>query len=59
MRTQRLAIAGVALVASTILISCSSDDNNAPADSGVPIVADSTIASTPSADTVSADSTLP
>jgi hypothetical protein len=44
MRTKRFAIAGVALVASTLLMSCSSDDDDAPANSGAPIVADSTIA---------------
>jgi hypothetical protein len=47
MRTHRFAIAGIALVASTTLIGCGSDDNNAPANSGVPVVADSTIASAP------------
>ena len=53
MRTHRFAIAGVALVASTILISCGSDDDeDAPVDSGAPIVADSTIATLPIADTV-------
>jgi hypothetical protein len=47
MRTHRFAIISVALVASTTLISCGSDDNDAPADSGVPVVADSTIATAP------------
>ncbi len=60
MRTDRFAIACVALVTSMILISCGSDDDDAPADSGVPIVADSTIATLLIADTtieISTDST--
>jgi len=35
MHTSRYAIAGLALVASTVMISCSSDDNSTPSDSGV------------------------
>ncbi len=59
MRIHRFAIAGMALVASTILISCGSDDDNAPADSGVPVVVDSTIgtATLPIADTTIDDAT--
>jgi hypothetical protein len=62
MRTNRFAIAGVALVASTFMISCSSDDNNAPANSGAPVVADSTIAGSVPVDStldVSTATTLP
>jgi len=52
MRTHRFAIAGIALVASSVLVSCGSDDDDAPGDSGVPVV-DSTIegATLPIADT--------
>jgi hypothetical protein len=45
MRTYRFAVLAVALAASTALISCSSDDD-APANSGPPVVADSTISTT-------------
>jgi hypothetical protein len=61
MRTHRFAIVGVALVASTILVGCGSDDGDAPVNSGVPIVADSTIETTatlPIADTTIDDSSL-
>ncbi|HEY0520823.1 MAG TPA: hypothetical protein VGC84_15115 [Ilumatobacteraceae bacterium] len=35
MRTHRFAVAGLALVASTVLISCGSDNNSTRANSGV------------------------
>ncbi|HEY4607654.1 MAG TPA: hypothetical protein VIH06_00565 [Ilumatobacteraceae bacterium] len=35
MHTSRYAIAGLALVASTIIVSCGDDDNSTPSDSGV------------------------
>jgi hypothetical protein len=35
MHTSRYAIAGLALVASTIMISCGDDDDSTPTDSGV------------------------
>ncbi|HEX3090519.1 MAG TPA: hypothetical protein VHQ23_17830 [Ilumatobacteraceae bacterium] len=57
MHAYRFAVAGAALVASTVLISCSSDDNDAPANSGAPVVADSTIATLPIADTSIDDTT--
>jgi hypothetical protein len=62
MRSHRYAIAGVAIVASTILISCGSDDDDSPVDSAVPVVSNSTISSLPIAETtvdVSTDTTLP
>jgi hypothetical protein len=59
MRIPSFAIAGVALVASTVLIGCSSDDNTPSNNSGVPVVVDSTIATTAGADTVVVDTTLP
>jgi hypothetical protein len=63
MRTQRYAIAAVVLAASTILMSCGSDNDSNPSDnSGAPVVADSTIAlnTLPIADTLPvAETTLP
>ena len=61
MRVHRFAVAGVALLTSTILISCGSDED-APADTGFPTVSDSTISSLPIAETtidISTDTTLP
>jgi hypothetical protein len=42
-RTYRFAIAAAAIVGSTILIECGSDDNTPSDDSGVPAVSDSTL----------------
>ena len=69
MHTSRYAIAGLALVASTILISCGDDDDSTPSDSGVissaldsiPGVGDTTLTSDTLAisDTSVVDTTLP
>jgi hypothetical protein len=59
MRIHSFAIAGIALVASTALIGCSSDNKTPSNNSGVPVVVDSTIATTSGAGTVVGDTTLP
>ena len=57
MRTNRLALAGLALVASTIIISCSSDNNSTPTNTGnAPAVGDTTLGS---GSTVGGAGTLP
>jgi hypothetical protein len=57
MHSSRLAIAGLALVASTIMISCGSDNNSNPTDTGnTPAVGDTTLGS---GSTVGGAGTLP
>jgi hypothetical protein len=46
MNTSRLAIAGLAVVASTVMIACSSDDNGTPTNTGnAPAVGDTSVTS--------------
>ena len=62
MHTPRLAIAGLALVASTIMISCGSDNNSTPTDTGnTPAVSDTTggVGTLPIAETSVVDTTTP
>jgi len=62
MRTNRFAIAGLALVASTVMISCSSDNNSTPTDTGnAPAVSNTTpgVGTLPIAETSVVDTTTP
>ena len=46
MNTSRLAIAGLAVVASTVMIACSSDDDSNPTNTGnAPAVGDTSVTS--------------
>jgi len=66
MHTSRYAIAGLALVASTVMISCGSDNNSTPSNTGVGnttsgVTSDTTLTSDSLAisDTSVVDTTLP
>ena len=62
MNTSRLAIAGLAVVASTVMIACSSDDNSNPTNTGnAPAVGDTSVTtgSLPIAETSVVETTSP
>jgi len=62
MNTSRLAIAGLAVVASTVMIACSSDDNSNPTNTGnAPAVGDTSVTSgsLPIAETSVVETTAP
>ena len=62
MNTSRLAIAGLADVASTVMIACSSDDNSNPTNTGnAPAVGDTSVTSgsLPIAETSVVETTSP
>jgi hypothetical protein len=62
MNTSRLAIAGLAVVASTVMIACSSDDDSNPTNTGnAPAVGDTSVTSgsLPIAETSVVETTSP